>query len=92
MLISKLNSRHQAVYEAVFANPVRASIVWDDVEAMLRALARQCDGKVAEGNGSRVRVSLNGRKAVFHRPHPEKEMDKGAVESLRTFLTNAGVS
>ncbi len=37
-------------------------------------------------------VSLNGVKAVFHRPHPRKETDKGALMSLRKFLINAGCS
>jgi len=90
-MISNLNSRHQAVLEEIFDNPVRSGILWNDVEALLKALARTNGGGVTEGRGSRVRVLLNGRKAVFHRPHPEKEMDKGAVESLRTFLLNAGI-
>ena len=30
--------------------------------------------------------------AVFHRPHPQKETDKGAVKSLRKFLTVAEVT
>jgi len=34
---------------------------------------------------------LNGMRAVFHRPHPQKETDKGAVVSIRRFLTEAGV-
>ena len=41
---------------------------------------------------SRVRVLLNGRRAVFHRPDPKKETDKGAVASIRMFLLIAGVS
>jgi hypothetical protein len=32
------------------------------------------------GHGSRVRMKLNDVKAVFHQPHPEKEIDKGAVK------------
>lgn len=59
---------------AIFADPVRANLVWRDVEALFEAL----DGEVSEGAGSRVRVALNGVRAVFHRPHPEKETDKGA--------------
>jgi hypothetical protein len=46
---------------------------------------------VSEGNGSRVRVALNGVRAVFHRPHPHKETDKGAVKSVRRFLSEAEV-
>jgi hypothetical protein len=44
------------------------------------------------GRGSRVRVLLNGRVATFHRPHPQKETDKGALVSARRFLTEAGVT
>jgi hypothetical protein len=48
-------------------------------------------GEISEGSGSRVRVYLNGVRAVFHRPHPQKETDKGAVKSVRNFLESAGV-
>ena len=41
--------------------------------------------------GSRVRIALKGVRAVFHHPHPQKEIDKGAVVSMRRFLTEAGV-
>jgi len=34
---------------------------------------------------------LNGVRAVFHRPHPKKETDKGAIVSMRRFLLEAGV-
>jgi hypothetical protein len=54
---------------------VRANIQWSDVEAMLTAAG----ASLSEGRGSRVRISLNDVDAVFHRPHPRKETDKGAV-------------
>lgn len=47
--------------------------------------------EISEGSGSRVRIVLNGVKAVFHRPHPTAETDKGALISMRKFLENAGV-
>ncbi len=47
--------------------------------------------EITEGNGSRVRVKLNGVRAVFHRPHPENITDKGAVKSVRRFLQEAEV-
>lgn len=40
---------------------------------------------------SRVRIELNGVKAVFHRPHPRPDTDKGALVSVRKFLNNAGI-
>jgi hypothetical protein len=71
----------------VFATPVRASIAWRDIEALFAA----CGGEISEDEGSRVRVALNGVRAVFHRPHPQKETDKGAVRSVRRFLSEAGI-
>lgn len=47
--------------------------------------------EITEDAGSRVRIALNGVRAVFHRPHPQKETDKGAVKSMRRFLIEAGV-
>jgi len=47
--------------------------------------------EISGGNDSRVRVALNGVRAVFHRPHPQKETDKGAVVSMRRFLKEAGI-
>ncbi len=79
--------RHDRTLAALFAEPVRANINWSDVESVLRNLGAE----ISEGAGSRVRIALNGVRAVFHRPHPEKEMDKGAVRSMRRFLTEAGV-
>ena len=55
---------------------------------MLKALGAE----VTEGKGSRVRLSLCGVRAVFHRPHPRKEMDKGSVRSMKEFLSRAGVA
>ncbi|NYZ70474.1 type II toxin-antitoxin system HicA family toxin, partial [Endozoicomonas sp. SM1973] len=48
-------------------------------------------GEIHEGAGSRVHVVLNDEVATFHRPHPEKEACKGAVESAKRFLEQAGV-
>ena len=42
--------------------------------------------------GWRVRIALHDVRAVFHRPHPKKETDKGAVKSMRRFLSEAGVT
>ena len=55
---------------------------------MLRAVGAE----ITEGEGSRVRIALGEVRAVFHRPHPRKETDKGTVKSLRRFLSEAGVT
>jgi hypothetical protein len=82
-----VDSKHQKTLEAIFEKPERANILWRDVEALFIALGAE----ITEGNGSRRRVALKGVRAVFHRPHPQKETDKGAVKSVRRFLEAAGV-
>ncbi len=82
-----MTSKHRKTLQAIFAEPVRANILWSEVENLLAAYGAE----ISEGRGSRVRIALNGVRAVFHRPHPRKETDRGAVVSMRRFLTEAGV-
>ena len=82
-----LKKRHQTTLKALFAKPVHSGVAWKDIESLLVALGAE----LSEGSGSRIRIALNDRKAVFHRPHPRKETDKGALVSMRRFLKEAGV-
>ena len=83
-----MNKKHQKTLRQIFHRPVQAGIVWKDIEALLYAVGAE----ITEGNGSRVRIALNGIRAVFHRPHPKKETDKGAVVSMRRFLKEANIN
>ena len=80
--------KHKRTLEAIFKDPAPSNILWSDIEAMLIALKAE----ISEGRGSRIRIVLRGVRAVFHRPHTEKEADKGAVRSMRRFLQEAGVT
>ncbi len=53
---------------------------------------RMLGAERSEGRGSRVRFLLKGTEAVFHRPHPRPDTDKGAVAAVRRFLESAGVN
>jgi len=82
-----MNNKQRKTLEAIFTDPVRSNIPWIDIESLLRSLG----SAVKEGAGSRVGFSLNGVDIIVHRPHPRKETDKGAVKSVRKFLSIAGV-
>lgn len=82
-----MSKKHERTLEAIFKLPVQSGVPWKDCEKLLIALG----AKISEGEGSRIRIVLHGVKAVFHRPHPQKETDKGALVSLRKFLENADI-
>ncbi len=82
-----INKKHQKILANIFEEPVKSNVLWSDIEKLLIALGAE----ISEGSGSRIRIYLNGIRAVFHRPHPRKETDKGALKSMRRFLKEAGV-
>ena len=82
-----MTGKQRKTLKAIFHDPVNSSIIWDDIEALFMAFGAER----YKGNGSRVRFLLNGIKAIFHRPHPQKENDKGAVKSVRRFLEEGGI-
>lgn len=82
-----MRTKHTRTLQAIFSDPIQSGILWRDIETMLAALGAE----ISERRGSRICISLNGVDAVFHRPHPRKETDKGAIGSMRRFLKEAGV-
>jgi HicA toxin of bacterial toxin-antitoxin, len=83
-----MNKKQRQTLIRIFEKPDRSDIAWSDVEALFKALG----GELSEGRGSRVRVALKDVRAVFHRPHPARVMNKGSLKSVRRFLTEAGVN
>jgi hypothetical protein len=82
-----MNKKQRLILQKIFEKPDRSDILWKDIEGLFLALG----GKIDEGRGSRVRVAINGIRAVFHRPHPERVTNKGTVKSVRRFLIESGV-
>ena len=82
-----MNSKHRKTLAAVFVRPTSPSIVFADIEALVKALG----GIVAESEGSRVRIELMGEQWRCHRPHPGKEAKRYQVEEARELFERAGV-
>lgn len=82
-----MNTKHRKTLAAIFARPTSASIVFADMEALIKAMG----GSVVEREGSRVRIELNGEQWRCHRPHPGKEAKRYQLEEAREFLERAGV-
>lgn len=82
-----MNKKQQRTLDAIFDTPIRSNVVWSDIEKLFISLGAE----VSEGNGSRVRIALKGVRSTFHRHHPQKETDKGALRSVQRFLNETGV-
>ncbi len=82
-----MNNKHRKTLEDIFADPVKSSITWADIESVFRAYG----GEIREGSGSRVWFIFGQQVAVFHRPHPQPTTDKGAVKSVRRYFSNIGL-
>lgn len=78
-----LSRKHKATLDKICHRPILGTIPWNDIEKLFKALGAE----IEEREGSRIAVIFDGfAPHVFHRPHPEKVTDKGAVASVKTML------
>ena len=82
-----VSAKHRKTLAAIFARPTSASIVFADIEVLIKALG----GSVSEREGSRVRIELKGEQWRCHGPHPGKEAKRYQVEQARELLERVGV-
>ena len=82
-----MNARQRKVLAAICVKPTLASIVFADIESLVRALG----GTVLEREESRVSIQLLGEEWHCHRPHPGKEAKRYQVEQARDLLERVGV-
>lgn len=78
--------KHEKTLGAMKQTPRPSNLRWADVESLFVHFG----AVIREGKGSAIAVSLNGKRAYFHRPHPDDKADKGAIESALRFLRETG--
>ena len=83
-----MNSKHRKTLEDIFTDPSDGNLRWDRIEALLAAVG--C--RVVEGSGSSVTLEKDGKRAYFHRPHPQREALKYRVAAAREFLVKLGIT
>ena len=82
-----MNTKHLKTLKAIFSKPTSASIVFNDIEALVVSLG----GEVFEREGSRIKICIQGEHWRCHRPHPGKEAKRYQVEEIRELLHRIGV-
>jgi hypothetical protein len=83
-----VNNKHRKTLSSIFADPISGNLPWNHIEALLVAIG--CN--VVEGSGSSVTFEKNGRRAYFHRPHPQREALIYRVKAAREFLTKLEIA
>ncbi|MFH0786940.1 MAG: type II toxin-antitoxin system HicA family toxin [Pseudomonadota bacterium] len=79
-----MNKKQQKTLSRLKDKPTRADISWNEVQSFFKAIGAQ----VRQDEGSRIQVILNTRVLRLHKPHPQKDLKKYAVEAIRDFLIN----
>ena len=82
-----MNSKNRKTLEAIFSQPTRSNITWDDMKALLLAVG----ATVKEREGSRVRFIKGARGMALHRPHPGHEIRQYQVAIVKKFLESLEV-
>ena len=73
--------------KSFFNHPTSANIQWNEAVRLLRKLGAE----LKEAEGSRIKITLDGKDLVFHKPHGVKGLGKPHVETIRRFLQKVGV-
>ncbi|MDD2942521.1 MAG: type II toxin-antitoxin system HicA family toxin [bacterium] len=77
-----MNRKQQQTLERIREKPTRSDVKYSDVVSLISGLG----GSIIEGSGSRVQFRLGEKRLNIHRPHPQKELKRYAVELFREFL------
>lgn len=78
-----MKAKDRKTLARIFSRPVSGNVRWADIESLFKSLG----GEISEAESSRVRVFLFGEIRIFHPPHPRPTTDKGALESVRKWLS-----
>ncbi len=82
-----MNRKHRQTLAGIFSRPDKKDIRWDDFISLVVELGAD----VADKGGSMTGMRLNGRYAVFHRPHPGNVIYPSMLKRIRRFLAECGI-
>lgn len=77
-----MNNKQYKILKNIYKKPTCPNIRWKEVESLFKALG----ATMTQGQGSRIKVTLNGKVKTFHKPHTKPEIKKSVVKEIRNFL------
>lgn len=76
------SNKNKKLIAKIFANPASASLTWREVSAALLSVG----ATIEERKGSAVLIKIGEHRLALHKPHPQPEMKKYSIRSIRMFL------
>lgn len=83
-----MKGSQKRLLQAIFSNPIKATLVWSEIEALLISLG--CE--VQEGKGSAIKIYHGDNYLFLHRPHPQKEAKCYQIREVRDFLKDLNMT
>lgn len=82
-------SKQQKLIKQLKTKPTPSDFKWNDLVKVLNGLGF----KKLNGGGSRRKFYNEGKDVliILHEPHPQNEVDKGALVSVVDTLTQSGM-
>lgn len=83
-----MSHKHESLIRTIFHDPISGNIHWREVESLLNHLG----AAIEPLSGARLRVRLNGREDILHRPHHGHTLGRQDIKHLREYLASARVT
>ncbi len=84
--VMEISKKDRAFIAKLTEKPTPNDVRWTKIEGLVKRLG----GSTEDRGGSMVWFSLNGRGALFHRPHPKPQTPRPYVRQVVRFLKDAG--
>lgn len=82
-----MSHKHAHLIHTIFQDPPSGNLHWREVESLLTHL-----GEVEQLSGARIRVVINKREGILHRPHHSSVCSRQEIKHLREYLASAGIT
>jgi len=82
-----VNNKQKKTLLNIYTDPALKNIKWTSVKSLIVAL----NGIIEQGNGSRVRIVIEGMSVNIHTPHPGNELKPYQVRAIRKLLKDQGI-
>ncbi len=83
-----MSKHHVNLVRTIFNDPPSRNVHWRDIESLLKHVGAEIENL----SGARIKVHLNKREGILHRPHHGNTLDASSLLHVRELLARGGVT